>query len=409
MTADLQRTVRRNTILLAATMAVTSGALQLVAALASTTFVLATGFEGLLGLGPAIFLASAACAALPAGRAMDRVGRIPVIATGFVLGAAGGLVTALSAGASSGVGVVIGFFLIGSATGTVTLSRAAGGDMYPPERRARGISYVLSGSVVGALFGPFVFSPLFAGKGLEPSELVAPWVTAGVLMLIGLSIVVFVRPDPKKIAERLGTATGPTGPAAPLRTILRRPGVPTALLAAVASFAVMVVVMNLTGYAVVHEHHHEQKDVYPIIGAHVFGMFALVLVVGRIVDRVGAIPTLVTGLALESLSCLGLIWASSVFAHAVLLFGLGLGWNLAFVSATTTLVNCAAPSERGKLVGFSDLLSGLTGASLALLGGWALQAEGVLALGAGAAAIALLPALVIATKSTWRRPAAEPA
>ena len=93
----------------------------------------------------------------------------------------------------------------------------------------------------------------------------------------------------------------------------------------------------------------------------------------------------------------------------MLLFGLGLGWNLAFVSATTTLVNCAAPSERGKLVGFSDLLSGLTGASLALLGGWALQAEGVLALGAGAAAIALLPALVIATKSTWRRPAAEPA
>ena len=81
--------------------------------------------------------------------------------------------------------------------------------MYPPERRARGISYVLSGSVVGALFGPFVFSPLFAGKGLEPSELVAPWITAGVLMLIGLSIVVFVRPDPKKIAERLGTAPAP--------------------------------------------------------------------------------------------------------------------------------------------------------------------------------------------------------
>ncbi len=161
--------------------------------------------------------------------------------------------------------------------------------MYPPERRARGISYVLCGSVVGAVFGPFVFSPLFAGKGLEPSALVAPWLTAGLLMLIGLLVVVFVRPDPKRIAEMIGATTGPTGPAAPLRAILGRPGVPTALLAAVASFAVMVVVMNLTGYAVVHEHHHEQRDVYPIIGAHVFGMFALVLVVGRIVDRVGAI------------------------------------------------------------------------------------------------------------------------
>ena len=37
------------------------------------------------------------------------------------------------------------------------------------------------------------------------------------------------------------------------------------------------------------------------------------------------------------------------------LFGLGLGWNLAFVAATTQLVTLAAPSERGRLIGFSDL------------------------------------------------------
>ena len=35
--------------------------------------------------------------------------------------------------------------------------------MYPPERRARGISYVLFGSVFGAILGPAVFGPLFAG------------------------------------------------------------------------------------------------------------------------------------------------------------------------------------------------------------------------------------------------------
>jgi MFS family permease len=406
MTTDLTHAVRRNTVLMAATTAVTSGTLQLVAALSSTTFVVATGIEGLLGLGPAIFLAASALAALPAGRLMDRRGRIPIITGGYVVGVAGGLVTALSAGASSGVGVVAGFALIGIATGTVLLIRAAAGDMYPAEQRARGISYVLFGSVFGAVLGPFVFSPLFAGKDLEPSSLVAPWLVAALFMGLGLAVVQFVRPDPKRIAEQLGTAAGPTGPAAPLAAILRRPGVVSALLAAVASFAVMVAVMNLTGYAVVHEHHHTQGDVFPIIGAHVFGMFALVLVVGRIVDRVGATPTLVAGLALESVSCLGLVWADSVAGHAALLFGLGLGWNLAFVSATTTLVNRAAPSERGKLVGFSDLVSGLTGASLALLGGYALQAAGVVALGAGAAAIALLPTLWIAGR---RAPVTAPA
>ena len=52
--------IRRNTILLAAIMAVNSAVLQLVAAVSSLTFVLVTGIEGLLGLGPAIFLVSGA-------------------------------------------------------------------------------------------------------------------------------------------------------------------------------------------------------------------------------------------------------------------------------------------------------------------------------------------------------------
>ena len=89
--------IRRNTFLLAAVTAVNLAVLQLVAAVASLTFVLVTGFESLLGLGPAIFLSAGALTALPAGRAMDRFGRVPVIAIGLVLGATG---CALTAGAT---------------------------------------------------------------------------------------------------------------------------------------------------------------------------------------------------------------------------------------------------------------------------------------------------------------------
>jgi len=60
--------VRRNTVLLAATMAVNSAVLQLVAAVSSLTFVLVTGVRGLRGLGPAIFLTASALTAMPAGR-----------------------------------------------------------------------------------------------------------------------------------------------------------------------------------------------------------------------------------------------------------------------------------------------------------------------------------------------------
>ncbi len=70
-------------------MAVLSATLQLVAAVASLTFVLVSGVTGLLGLGPAIFLGSSGLSAQLAGRMMDRFGRRPVIAAGFVVGAAG--------------------------------------------------------------------------------------------------------------------------------------------------------------------------------------------------------------------------------------------------------------------------------------------------------------------------------
>ena len=403
-TNALERIVRRNTLLLSASMAVTSATLQLVAAVSSLTFVLVTGVEGLLGLGPAIFLATAALTALPAGRAMDRFGRVPVLAAGFVVGMTGAIVTSLGTRALSSVAVVTGFVLIGAANGTVLLARGAGGDMYPPERRARGISLVLFGAVFGAILGPSVFSPLLAGKDLEPDVLMLPWLASAGFMLVGLLLVVFVRPDPKAISELISRPARDVAPAAaaPLREIIRRPGVIPALLAALASFGVMVGVMNLTGYAVVHEHGHHQETVFPIIGAHVLGMYALVLVVGTVVDRLGVTPPLAGGLALMGASCALLIWAESVVATAILLFGLGLGWNLSFVAATKALVDCTAPAERGKLLGFNDLASALLGASLALVGGYALQAFGVIALALGATMIVVAPILYIVRRGGWR-------
>ena len=158
-----QLPIKRNTALLSASLAANSGMLQLSAAVASLTFVLVTGVKGLLGLGPAIVLASGALAALPAGRAMDRFGRVPVLATGFCLGAAGGGLAALGSALESPVPVFLGLVLVGTAGGTSLLARAAAGDMYPPERRARGIALVLFGAVFGAILGPAVFSPLLSG------------------------------------------------------------------------------------------------------------------------------------------------------------------------------------------------------------------------------------------------------
>jgi MFS family permease len=121
-------------------------------------------------------------------------------------------------------------------------------------------------------------------------------------------------------------------------------------------------------------------------------MYALVIVVGDLIDRIGRSRALVGGLVIMAASAASLLWITSVAALAFALFALGLGWSLSFVAATAQLADSTSPAERGRLLGFNDLLAGLTGASLSLLGGYALDAVGVAALGVAGILLALAPA-----------------
>jgi hypothetical protein len=71
------------------------------------------------------------------------------------------------------------------------------------------------------------------------------------------------------------------------------------------------------------------------------------------------------------------------------------------VAATAELADRTRPAERGKLLGFNDLLSGGTGAALALMGGLALSEIGVAALAIGGAVLLAMPAVWILRG--WRR------
>jgi MFS family permease len=370
---------------------------QLAAALSSLTLVAVTGVKGILGLGPAIFLSSSGLAVGPAGRLSDRFGRMPVIRTAFVGGAVGCAVVAGGCSVSSGAIVALGLALVGGAGGVIQFSRAAAAEMFPPDRRARGMSFVLFGAVSGAIWGPVLFGPLFAHREIDAAGLVGPWLIGIPFMLAGLAVSFGVRPDPKEISARYGTPEEARVAPASVRTILRRPGVPPAVVAVVASFAVMASVMNLAGYVAVGRG-HETGSVFTMISIHILGMYGLVLVVGDLLDRFGRRPGLYTGLALMTLSNAALTWLGGVGGMSLALFGLGLGWNLSYVAATTELVSLTAPQERGRIVGFADLCAAFTAAGLALLGGAVYTAAGVTALALGAAALAALPALWIGSR-----------
>ena len=397
--------VRRNALLLAAGLVFQSGMIQLAVALGTVTIVAVTSVKSILGLGPAVFLIAGALAVGPAGRASDRFGRMPVIRTGFVLGIAGPCITALGCAVVSPALVFLGLGTCGAAQSIVLLSRAAAAEMFPPERRARGMSIVLFGVVSGAIWGPLVFGPMFSHRALTPDQLVRPWLFAGVFTVAGLLISFGVRPDPKTISARYGTADVDATKAR-LREIVRRPGVPTAMIAAVSSFAVMTGVMNLAGYVAVGHGHHE-GDVFTIISLHIVGMYGLILFIGDIVERIGRRTSMVAGLTLMAVSNAALVWLHSIAGMSLSLFGLGLGWSLSYVAASTELIGLAAPSERGRLVGTTDMLSAFTGAALALAGGVVYTGEGNAALALTSAGLALLPAAWILGSAAGPAPAVE--
>src|SRR6185437_11337847 len=117
--------------------------------------------------------------------------------------------------------------------------------------------------------------------------------------------------DPKDLSTRYATPAQQAAGAAPLSEILRRPGVPTALAGAVASFAVMVGVMNLAGYVAVG-HHHKHGDIFTVISLHIVGMYGLVLLVGDVVERIGRTRAMAIGLTVMAVSNAALVWLTGI-------------------------------------------------------------------------------------------------
>jgi len=378
---------RRELLLLAAGMAALYGMVELVFAVAGLTFEAVGGSTSLSGVAPAIFLACSALAALPAGRAMDRRGPRPVLATGFCAGIAGCLLAAAGVHGDSLPAALLGFALTGVASGTVLLSRAAAAELVVPARRPRAIGQVLFGAVFGALLGPLVFGPLL-GNGDDSSALGLAWVGGAGFMLAGLVLAWRLRLDRAPAANDRPAAR-------PLRALSALPGIGAPLLAVLASWAGMVTAMSLTGSALI-AHGHEHNAVFPVLAAHFVGMFAFFIAVGRVVERIGRERAIAGGLLVMAASCLSLtVSIEQIHLAALSLFGVGLGWSLSFVAATAEIAGRVAPGERATVIGLADLLGAMSGAVLVVAGGVALDAIGIASVAVGAAALPIVAALWI--------------
>lgn len=366
----------------------------------------------LAGLPAAAVVLGAAIGATILGWAMGRWGRRPGLAGGYLVGVIGAVVAVVGIVAQSFPILLAGCVAIGFGNSSNQLSRYAAADMYPSSRRASAIGLVVWGATVGAVIGPNlvgISGDIAVSFGLP--RLSGPYLVP--IVLVGVAAVlsaVLLRPDPRELADQ--STSGQAQPAAArIDVVLRRPSVALAVMALIAGQFVMVLIMTMTPLHMT-DHGHDLGAVGVVISAHVFGMFALAPISGRLTDRFGSLPIIFSGLAIILASALlsALAAPAEQLVLLVALFLLGWGWNLGFVAGSSMLTGAVSRTERARIQGVSDALIWSTSAIASLgsgvvVGTWGFATLGVL----GAIIVGVVGAVVLLGRRAVGRPPPVPA
>lgn len=363
--------------------------------------------RALAGLPAAAVVLGAAFGATVLGWAMGRWGRRRGLVGGYFVAIAGALVAIAGIVSGSFAVLLAGSLAIGFGNSSNQLSRYAAADMFPAARRASAIGLVVWGATIGAVLGPNlvgVSGDVAVSLGLP--RLAGPYLVPTILVSVAALLSwILLRPDPRELADD-SHAGQQVLPPARLAVVLRRPSVALAILALIAGQFVMVLIMTMTPLHMT-DHGHDLTAVGIVISAHVFGMFALAPISGRLTDRFDPVPIIFAGFGLILLSAVlsAVAAPADQIALLIALFLLGWGWNLGFVAGSSMLTGAVSRTERPRIQGVSDALIWSTSAMASLGSGLILGAWGFAVLGMiGALIIGGVGLIVLLGRSALRDP-----
>jgi MFS family permease len=340
---------RRTAIILAAAQAIVGSAAPIAISVGGLAGYFLLGADKSLATAPVTgFNVGVALGALPAAAVIRALGQRAGFMTGTTVTAAGGAIATLSLMYGLFWPFALGLLVLGVGGAFVQQFRFAAADNAPPDFKARAISFVLAGGIITAIIGPQIViytRELIAGvpfAGSFASILIIAAVGAALLSRLGRG---------EQHMEQGGAAE----PARPLLEIVTQPRFAVALICAVGSFALMSFVMTGAPLAMVGCG-HSPDDAMLGISWHIMAMFGPSFFTGRLIQRFGVERIVALGLLLliasAAIALLGLelwhFWTSLVL--------LGLGWNFAFIGATSIVAETYRPSEKGKVQGFHDFV-----------------------------------------------------
>ena len=296
---------------------------------------------------------------------MKRIGR----RAGFTLGAGVGIVGALICAAALATAsfwlFCFGAMVFGVYNAFGQYYRFAAADVAAPDFKAKAISYVVAGGLVGGIVGPTLSR---FTVDLLPTTYLAAYLTLIGFLVIAIVVLRFLDIPPPTAAEAKEGGR-------PLAEIAAQPAFVVAVLCGAFSYGVMNLLMTATPLAM-GVCGHPYAAAATVISSHVVGMFAPSFVTGDLIKRFGALNVMIAGVVVN-LVCIGVALAGVEIAHfwwALVL--LGVGWNFVFIGATALLTGTYRPAEKAKAQGANDLFILLTMATSSFSSGMILERNG---------------------------------
>jgi MFS family permease len=340
------RLARRNALVLATAQALAGG---------NNTVIVSTG--GIVGamLAPdkayatvpiSIMILGMWAGTLPVGMLSKAYGRRFALQVGSLVGAISGLICCWAV-----VHASFGLFLLGAfGSGLYAAAhqsyRFAAADTASEAFKPKAVSWVLAGGVFAGILGPQLV--IFTQDIWPPYLFAATYIGQAVFALLTGLVLTLVNIPRPVVAH--GAKRG-----RPLAEIVRTPRFITAVVCGVASYSMMNLVMTSAPLAMV-DCGHSVTTATLGLQWHVLAMFGPSFFTGSIIARFGIQRVILSGLALIGVAAIVGMSGISVAHFWTALILLGIGWNFAFIGATTMVTRCHRPEERNQVQAFNDFL-----------------------------------------------------
>jgi len=339
------RLARRNALVLAAAQALAGGNNTVIVSTSSIIGSILAPDKGLATLPITFMVFGMWAGTLPVGALARRYGRRFALQTGSVFGIASGLISYFAVMHGSFWILLAGTFCGGLYAAAHQSYRFAAADTASERFRAKAVSWVLAGGIFAAVLGPQLV--IWTKDILSPHLFAASFLGQSACALLAAAVLQFVRIPHIKPQAHHETR--------PLGDIIRQPRFVVAAACGMAAYAMMNMVMTSAPLAMVGCG-HSVTDATLGIQWHVLAMYGPSFFTGGLIARYGVERITSIGLGLIVLTAIVAITGVTVAHFWSALVLLGVGWNFAFIGATTLVTQCHRPEERTRVQSFNDFL-----------------------------------------------------